>query len=79
MTFSRIVVYLGMVIKYEKAEMDETGKFITLNGILWAITKTYHYDDYGVSMDTFTIMNFDGEQKDIYSYDEGETFTFDAE
>ena len=67
-----------MIIKYEKAEMDETGEFITLDGVLWAITKTFHYDDFGVAIDTYTIMNFAGEEKEIYSYDEGETFTFDS-
>ena len=68
-----------MVIKYEKAEIDETGKFMVLNGNLWDITRTHHYDNYGGSIATLTIENFNGEQKDIYSYDEGETFTFDAE
>ena len=44
---------------------------------LWTITNIHHYADYGVTLETFTIKR-DGETKEIYSYDEGETFTFDA-
>ena len=44
---------------------------------IWTITKIYHFDDFGCSFDTFTIEK-DGETKEIYSYDEGETFTFDV-
>tara|TARA_B100000745_G_C19916551_1_gene307828 strand:+ start:300 stop:515 length:216 start_codon:yes stop_codon:yes gene_type:complete len=51
--------------------------WIDLNSEIWTITKLYRYDDLGTSMDTFTIEK-DEEAKEIYSYDDGETFTFDA-
>ena len=44
---------------------------------IWTIISLHHYADYGMSMETFTIKR-DGETKEIYSYDEGETFTFDC-
>ena len=44
---------------------------------IWIITKIHSYADYGASIDTFTIER-DGEIKEIYSYDEGETFTYDV-
>ena len=43
----------------------------------WEIINIHHYSDYGVMLETFTIQS-GKEQKDIYSYDEGETFTFDC-
>lgn len=44
---------------------------------VWKITNIHHYADFGATMETFTIEK-DGETKEIYSYDEGESFTFDA-
>tara|TARA_B100000029_G_scaffold328164_1_gene320493 strand:+ start:291 stop:497 length:207 start_codon:yes stop_codon:yes gene_type:complete len=67
-----------MIVKKENAELDETGKFIILDEVLWVITNHHHYADLGETLDSFTIVNFAGEQKKIYSYDEGETFTFDV-
>ena len=67
-----------MIIKTENAQMEDDGKFITLDGVLHSIIKQHSFDDFGVSMDTYTIMNYAGDVKEIYSYDEGETFTFDS-
>ena len=72
-----------MIIKTEKAtwipQLPNTPDlgWISLDDETWTITKIYHFDDYGCSLDTFTIEK-DGETKEIYSYDEGETFTFDV-
>ena len=72
-----------MTIKTEKASwIPPTGEFnhdgwLDLNGKIWIITDIHSYADYGATMDTFTIER-DDEVKEIYSYDEGETFTFDA-
>lgn len=44
---------------------------------IWEILNIHHYSDYGVTLETFTIQS-GKEQKEIYSYDEGETFTFDC-
>mgnify|MGYP001372696951 CR=1 FL=1 len=72
-----------MIIKQEKAtwipqlpDSPDLG-WLRLNGETWTITNIHHYDDYGVTLETFTIEK-DGKIKEIYSYDEGETFTFDA-
>ena len=51
--------------------------WLDLDGEIWKITKIYSFHDYGATMETFTIKK-DGETKEIYSLDEGETFTFDA-
>ena len=72
-----------MVIKTEETtwipqlpDSPELG-WLRLNDETWNITKIYSFDDYGVTMETFTIEK-DGETREIYSYDEGETFTFDC-
>lgn len=76
-----------MIIKEENATwipavdepLGEGGNlgWIDLNGELWEITKYHCFDDFGTSLDTFTIA-LGTEVKEIYSYDEGETFTFDV-
>ena len=45
---------------------------------LWLITDWHSFDDFGATMETLTIQR-SGESKEIYSYNEGETFTFDIE
>ena len=65
-------------MKNENAELDDNGKFMILDGVLWSVLNHHSFNDFGTTLDTFTIMNFAGDVKDIYSYDEGETFTFDA-
>ena len=72
-----------MIMKKENAtwipQLPDTPDlgWLRLNNETWTITKLYHYDDFAASMDTFSIEK-DGEAKEIYSYDDGETFTFDA-
>ena len=77
-----------MIIKTERARWipplkaaQESGAnyhgWMDLDGEIWEITNLYHFADFGATMETFTIEK-DGETKEIYSYDEGETFTFDA-
>lgn len=68
-----------MIMKMENAKLDDDGKFLILDGILWSVLKHHPFDDFGYTLDTFTIMNYAGDVKEIYSYDEGETFTFDIE
>ena len=42
----------------------------------WEIINWHSYDDIGNTIETLTIQNGE-KQKEIYSLDEGETFTFD--
>jgi len=48
-----------------------------LNEEIWTITNLHQFDDLGGTIDTLTIER-DGETKEIYSYDELDTFTFDV-
>ena len=56
------------------AQMEDCGEFITVNGVLHKIIKEHQYDDFGKTLDTFTLMNFAGDVIEVYSYDEGMTF-----
>ena len=78
-----------MIIKEERATlippMDETGLtnrgWIHLDDGIWTITNWHSFDDFGSAffrkLERLTISK-DGEVKKIYSYDEGETFTYDV-
>ena len=76
-----------MIIKTERATwipaLDDPAEDVTnhgwldLNGEIWTITNLHQFDDLGGTLDTLTIEK-DGETKEIYSYDELETFTFDV-
>ena len=61
----------------ENAELEENGKFLMLDDVLWSVLEHHSFDDFGATVDTLTIMNFNGDVKEIYSFDECETFTFD--
>jgi hypothetical protein len=67
-----------MIIKEQHVfELDENAKFMTINGVLHSVIKHHSFDDFGATVDTFTVMNFAGDIKEVYSFDECETFTFD--
>lgn len=79
------MLYYSMIIKEEKATwIPATGEFLNHGWLdlggkdnIWIIMDIHSYDDYGVTIDTFHIEK-NGERKDIYSYDEGLTFTYDV-
>ena len=64
-----------MIVKKIDAQMEECGEFITVDGVLHKIIKTHQFDDFGGTLDTFTLMDFNGDVIELYSYDEGQTFT----
>jgi hypothetical protein len=67
-----------MISEKLNAKLDEDGKFLTLDGVLWSVLNHHSFDDFGATIDTLTIMNFAADVKEIYSFDECETFTFEA-
>ena len=52
---------------------DDHG-WLNIDGEILRITNIHHFDDFGMSMETLTLE--DGQE--VYSYDEGSTFTFDC-
>ena len=63
-----------MITKRVKAEFDDDGKFMIVDGVLWLVVDIHNFDDFGPEMDTYTIMNFAGEKMELKTYDEGQTF-----
>ena len=57
--------------------LNQHGWIILITGdTAWEITNWHSYDDLGGNIETLTIER-DGETKEIYSTDEGETFTLE--
>tara|TARA_Y100000310_G_scaffold143612_1_gene142951 strand:- start:266 stop:517 length:252 start_codon:yes stop_codon:yes gene_type:complete len=50
--------------------------WIIIDRETWEITNWHTYSDFGADLETLTISK-DGETKEIYSTDEGETFTLE--
>jgi hypothetical protein len=61
-----------------QAELHECGKFMTIDGVLHSVINHHSFDDFGATLDTFRVINFAGLIREIYSFDECETFTFDT-
>ena len=55
---------------------DDHG-WLNIDGEICRITNIHHYDDFGHELDTLTVETKDGEM-DVYSQDEGSTFTLDC-
>ena len=66
-----------MKTKQPTFELDEDSKFMIIDGILHSVLKHHSFDDFGAIMDTFTVINYAGDIKEVYSFDECETFTYD--
>ena len=66
-----------MKTKQPTFELDEDSKFMIIDGILHSVLKHHSFDDFGAIMDTFTVINYAGDIKEVYYFDECETFTFD--
>jgi len=49
-------------------------RFMIIDEVLYSIIKQHSFDDFGKTLDTFTVMNFAGETREVLSNDEGETF-----
>ena len=48
--------------------------FITIDGVLHTIVERRSFDDFGVTLDSYKVVNFQGDTKVIHSNDEGRTF-----
>ena len=74
------MLYCNMISKKENITLlppfrqHEYG-WLNINGEIIRITNIHHFDDFGQTVDTLTL---EGGQE-VYSQDEGETFTFDLD
>ena len=50
---------------------------MTIDGVLHSVINHHSFDDFGATLDTFKVINYAGTIREIYSFDECETFTFD--
>ena len=63
----------------EPVVTDLDDQFMTIDGVLHSIISHHSFDDFGATLDTFKVINYAGLIREIYSFDECETFTFDNE
>ena len=71
--------YAGKALNSHKALTEHGWLDIPSEGLgLWRITNWHSFDDIGNTIETLTIQS-GKELIDIYSFDEGETFTFELE
>ena len=48
--------------------------FIIIDGVLHSILERRGFDDFGVTLDSYKVVNYQGDTKVIHSNDEGRTF-----
>ena len=70
--------YAGKALNSLKALTEHGWLDIPSEGLgLWRITNWHSFDDFGATIDTLTVQRL-GVTKEVYSFDEGETFTLEA-
>ena len=63
--------------KFQSSGKNQYGWIYLFTGDrAWEITNWHSFDDKGQTIETLTIER-DGDMMELYSHDEGETFTFD--
>tara|TARA_Y100000593_G_scaffold89368_1_gene173485 strand:- start:445 stop:636 length:192 start_codon:yes stop_codon:yes gene_type:complete len=48
--------------------------FMLIDEVLYSIVQHHPFDDFGVTLDTYKVMNYAGELREVHSNDEGKTF-----
>jgi len=48
--------------------------FIIIDGVLHSILERRDFDDFGATLDSFKVVNYQGDTRVIHSSDEGRTF-----
>ena len=48
--------------------------FMLIDEVLYSIVQHRDFDDFGVTLDTYKVMNYAGELREVHSNDEGKTF-----
>mgnify|MGYP001212622802 FL=1 len=48
--------------------------FMLIDEVLHSIVQHHDFDDFGVTLDTYKVMNYAGELRVVHSDDEGKTF-----
>ena len=70
--------YAGKALNSDKALTEHGWLDIPSEGLgLWMITDWHSFDDIGNTIETLTVQRL-GVTKEVYSFDEGETFTLEA-
>ena len=56
------------------AELDTDESFMTIDGILFSVVGHRTFDEFGISLESFKVVNFSGETRVLHSDDDALTF-----
>jgi hypothetical protein len=56
------------------AELETNENFMTIDGVLFSVVGHRTFDDFGVSAESFKVVNFSGETRVLHSDDNALTF-----
>ena len=56
------------------ATLETNENFMTIDGVLFSVVEHKTFDDFGVSMESFKVVNFSGETRVLHSDDDALTF-----
>ena len=60
--------------KAVNAALDTDEKFMTIDGVLFSVIAHRTFDDFGVTLESFKVMNFAGDIRILHSDDDALTF-----
>jgi hypothetical protein len=56
------------------AALETNENFMTIDGVLFSVVEHRTFDDFGVSTESFKVVNFSGETRVLHSDDDALTF-----
>ena len=56
------------------AELETNENFMSIDGILFSVVGHRTFDDFGVTLESFKVVNFSGETRVLHSDDDALTF-----
>lgn len=60
--------------KTVNATLDTDEKFMTIDGVLYSVIEHRSFDDFGVALESFKVMNFNTDIRILHSDDDALTF-----
>mgnify|MGYP003638344751 CR=1 FL=1 len=56
------------------AALETNENFMTIDGVLFSVVEHRTFDDFGVTLESFKVVNFSGETRVLHSDDDALTF-----
>jgi len=56
------------------ATLETDEKFMTIDGVLFSVIESRSFDDFGGTLESFKVMNYNGDIRVVHSNDDALTF-----